>query len=450
MMNCAPLYELGDPAANNTTAIPGVWDYQDAISEDVNTTGNKALYQSVYHILYGYGLPTICVFGFLGNVMNLIILAGKQAHRTLRRAEASANIGLIALAVADMNFCVLAFPSTFLPLDMKFHKKGFLLYYGCYCAAVINIFIMTSTWITVAMSTERYLAICHPLKSRKILSLTRTKIVIVLVYVFSLVFNLPMFWRYTITELRCWTNGLLLNQTVFSIHPVVLYERDHVEHGYRAAWAVVGNFVPLFLLLLFNIALMREIHKSYAMRKRMNCVATHHSTDSDSNNRITITLVAIVVMFFVFVAPSEVLKHLAYLFGSDVANNYTYLTIEIITNVMQTINFSANFILYCIISPSFRRTMREMFCFQYQRINKTDRDNSMSWKMSVRGAHAPMQRLSSKGSSKTNVVFQDSIISCNEQFLSLILCNTIFIYYSRNQVLCQYVVFIYYCFSITI
>ena len=374
-MECGPTIKI-TTAANNTTAVPGVWTYDgDTISTEevvVNITGNRALYQSVYNILYGYGLPIFCVFGFLGNFMNLIILAKKQAHRTLRRAEASVNISLIALAVADMNFCISAFPSTFLPLDMIFHNKGFFLYYGCYCAAVINIFIMTSTWITVAMSIERYLAICHPLKSRTILSPTRTKTVIVLVYVFSMIFNTPMFWRYTITELHCGSDGLLLNKTMYSIRPQVLYQNEHVEHGYRAAWAVVGNFVPLFLLLILNIALMREIHKSYVMRKRMNCTASHHSTDSDSNNRITITLVSIVVMFFVLVAPSEALKHLAYLFGNDLANNYTYLTIEIITNVMQTINFSANFILYCIISPSFRRTMKQVFCFKYQRINTTD------------------------------------------------------------------------------
>ena len=381
--------------ANNTTVYPLITDKEE-VGDDLNITGNKELYTQVYHILYGYGLPTICVFGFLGNVMNLIILAGKQAHRSLRRAEQSANIGLMALAVADMSFCILAFPSTFLPMEMVFHNKGFLLYYGCNCAAVINIFIMTSTWITVAMSTERYLAICHPLKSRKVLSLTRTKVVIVLVYVLSLVFNLPMFWRYTIKQNICKQN-CVTNATTYSIEPVVLYKNEQLEHAYRFAWAVVGNFVPLFLLLLFNIALMREIHKSYAMRRRMNTNSSsaHHSSDSDSNNRITITLVSIVVMFFVLVAPSEALKHLAYLFGSDLGRNYTYMTIEIITNVMQTINFSANFILYCIISPSFRRTMKDMFCFQYQKLNKTDAESALSWDLSVRGgSNMHMKRMS--------------------------------------------------------
>ena len=332
---------------------------------DGNITGDKVLYENVYNVLYGYGLPTICVCGFLGNVMNLIILAGKRIQRSLRKMERSANVGLIALAVADMSFCIAAFPSTFLPQDMVFDRKGFLVYYGCYCAAVINIFIMTSTWLTVTMSVERWLAICHPLKSRNIITLDRTKVSIVCVYILSTLFNVPVFWRYSINHIVC------ENHTRYQIEPVNILN-EQFEHAYRAIWAVLGNFLPLLTLLLCNIGLMREIHKSYAMRKQMNGNAgmhAHHSSDQEANNRITITLVSIVVMFFVLVAPSEILKQVAYLVGGNLSNNYTYLTIEIVTNVMQTINFSANFILYCIINPSFRRTMREMFCFQYQKVN---------------------------------------------------------------------------------
>lgn len=331
-------------------------------------TGDADIFKKFYLVLYGYGLPTVCAFGFLGNVLNLVILAGKRIQRSLRKTERSSNIGLISLAVADMCFCLTAFPSTFLPQSMEFKTKGFLLYYGCFCAAIINIFIMTSTWITVTMATERYLAICHPLKSRKVISLQRTKAVIISVYAFSGLFNIPVFWRYTIVE--CYTN----NTKTYNVMPQIVNET--FDHAYRAAWAIIGNFVPLAMLLFANIGLMKQIHKSYALRKQMKCNAgmqsrIHH--EQEASNRITTTLVAIVVMFFILVAPSELLKHIAYLAGGPTLNkNYTYLTIEIITNVMQTMNFSSNFIIYCIINPSFRRTMKELICFQYHKLSDHD------------------------------------------------------------------------------
>ena len=336
---------------------------------------NQAVYHSVYSVLYGYGLPTICICGFLGNVMNLIIMGGKRTQRSLRKTERAANVGLISLAVADMMFCLTAFPSTFLPQNLEFKTKGFLIYYGSYCAAIINIFIMTSTWITVTMATERYLAICQPLKSRNIISLDRTKLVIILVYLLSALINVPVFWRYKIKTSTCFNVTSGMNSTTYVLIQDSLYNSHRFDHAYRAIWAVVGNFVPLLLLLIFNIGLMREIHKSYAMRKQMNGnagIRSRSAHDAEASHRITVTLVAIVVMFFILVAPSEILKQAAYLIGGDLSHNYIYLTIEIITNVMQTINFSANFILYCIINPSFRRSMKEMFCFQYQKLDGLD------------------------------------------------------------------------------
>lgn len=338
-------------------------------------TWDVLVYENVYSTLYTYGLPTICIVGFLGNVMNLLILTGRRVQHSLRAMEQSANACLIALAVADMSFCISAFPSTFLPEDMTFDGKSFLAYYGCYCAAIINIFIMTSTWLTVVMSTERYLAICHPLKSRNLISLHRTRAVIVVVYLASVLFNVPVFWRYSMDPLpppplpHQTPLPDILNTTTavqYVVRPIGTEKR--LDHMYRGLWSVLGNLIPLLFLVLCNVSLAREIHRSYDLRQRMNenvgrSLERHRrrsSLDQDASNRITVTLVSIVVMFFLLVAPSEIVKQIAYLIGGDISQNYTYLTIEVVTNLMQTVNFSANFILYCIVNPSFRKVMREM------------------------------------------------------------------------------------------
>jgi hypothetical protein len=57
---------------------------------------------------------------------------------------------------------------------------------------------MISTWLTVAMSLERYLAICHPLRQDLYLTTRRIKIVIVLTYILSFIFNVPVLWRYEV------------------------------------------------------------------------------------------------------------------------------------------------------------------------------------------------------------------------------------------------------------
>ena len=330
----------------------------EAVQQPKNETYNfdKAIYTAIYHWFYRFGLPAVCMCGFLGNVLNLIILTGKGIQRALRMTERSANTGLVALATSDLMFCALAFPSTFLPENQRYSSRGFLLYYGLYCAALINVFIMYSTWLTVVMATERYLAICFPLKARKILSVHRSRVAIILTFCFSVATNIPVFWRYTYKVHHC------ANETFYSLIMVELFDSASFDHAYRTIWATIGNFIPLVLLVFFNYCLIREIHRSYAQRKEFAKSSFRGHADTETNHRVTMTLISIVVMFLVLVAPSEVVKHIAKLANKNIEENYTYLTIEVITNVMQTINFSANFILYCCINPSFRRTMRHMFC----------------------------------------------------------------------------------------
>ncbi|ESN93817.1 hypothetical protein HELRODRAFT_180468 [Helobdella robusta] len=432
----------------------------------------KELYIAIANHCYTYILPVILTLGFVGNLMNLLILTGKRIQHSLRQSEKSANSGLIALAVSDLAFCTSAFPFAFTSTDMIFPGlPGFKAYYTAYSPAVISVFILTSTWVTVMMSTERYLAICHPLASRQILTLSRTRTVIVLIYMLSALFNAPTLWRYEI-EIRCGnysitdcdgvtsiggsrclgercvdvfgdkcgfvaadhlirnekpdaddnrisltqaflcghqgehlvhhkhlhflktdpirTNDTSPNQTEQKLDNVTATEPfvpmmssasansteydittrvkfrnkldDTLEQSYRILWVIFGNFLPFFMLFFTNLALAREIHLSYALRRLMNRSVNNVTTNSDSeaSQRITITLLCIVLMFFVLVAPSELLKHLASTSVTNTESNHTYILIEVVTNIMQSTNFSSNFILYCIVNPSFRKTMCEM------------------------------------------------------------------------------------------
>lgn len=108
---------------------------------------------------------SVCIFGLIGNLLNLIVLSQKSLTHTMERMEKSAHSGLIGLAVSDAMVCVTVLPSTILgSINFHHYDYNFPLLYSVYSQGVINTFILSSTWLTVVMATSRFLAICYPLK----------------------------------------------------------------------------------------------------------------------------------------------------------------------------------------------------------------------------------------------------------------------------------------------
>ena len=211
----------------------------------------------ILNVINNFGLPTVCLFGIVGNILNLTILTRRKLRRSLRTVEQAANLCLIALALSDFMFCLFAFPTTFLPSE-HYTEKGFILYYGMYSPAIINVFILTSTWLTVTMATERYFAICHPLNQTLLMTLKRTKLIIVIVYMLSVLFNVPVLWRNQVVQ------RVINNSTVVYTLEIIPLGQDKIaDTTYRLVWAILGNFLPLILLVGFNICICRKIHQSY-------------------------------------------------------------------------------------------------------------------------------------------------------------------------------------------
>ncbi|CAL1544367.1 unnamed protein product [Lymnaea stagnalis] len=315
-----------------------------------------------------FALPAVCVFGIVGNLLNLAILTRRKLQKSFRTLEQAANVCLISLAVSDLMFCVFAFLTMFIPADKIFLDQGILFNYARYSYAIINVFIMESTMLTVAMSLERFMAICYPLRQDLYLTTRRIKYIIVFTFIFSVGFNVPVLWRFKAvtwcpTNTSTITNGADLMTSHKNMVP--LHNSKAVETAYRVAWAILGNYIPLVLLVYFNVCLCRKIYRSYKLRKHLG----RQDQTRSSSHILTITLVAIVVLFFILVAPSETILQVMQMTESPTTSSF-----EAVLNLMQAINFSVNFILYCIISPYFRKTLKYMVLCGCYNIYQVSRD----------------------------------------------------------------------------
>ncbi|CAG9763052.1 unnamed protein product [Ceutorhynchus assimilis] len=136
--------------------------------------------------------------------------------------------------------------------------------------------------------------------------------------------------------------------------------------------ALIFGMVPLILIAVFNCFLIRQVYVSRCKRRIMTRTNTQTSqSDTPSNeNRITLMLIAVVVMFLICQSPTA--SYLIY-YNFNPALTQRQKNIESILgnifNFLLTINASCNFLLYSIISKNFRSTFKQLF---FNRKSPTD------------------------------------------------------------------------------
>ena len=313
-------------------------------------------------------VPVICSFGILGNALALVILTRKKLKSTCDGSERTVHLGLFSLSISDFLFCLCLLPHGLIASDLfDSDKKDFTIIYRTYGDALINTFILTSTWCTVNMAASRYLAIVRPFKTRAFISPTGTKVSTLLVFVVCIVFNIPRFFENEISEIDC-PNGTKM----YFIYDGYLRQHQRLRLAYMWLYFIIGIFLPLAALAFCNFRLVKALIDSTRTRQESMVPSSHVK----SNRRIMSILVAIVVMYIVLVSPAEILLFALERLKDSVGSAPHPLVMAVeLTNVLQTLNFSCNFIMYFILNVQFRVALKEMCCDRCTRhLHKHDKD----------------------------------------------------------------------------
>ncbi|XP_046396197.1 FMRFamide receptor isoform X2 [Ischnura elegans] len=124
-------------------------------------------------------------------------------------------------------------------------------------------------------------------------------------------------------------------------------------------------FLPLVLLFVFNSFLIHAVHTSRRTRRRMTLVrkAGEQSEASQTQeNKITITLIAVVILFVVCQLPTALLLIYQTIAPEPSPVQRTLLRIlGNFFNLLVAINAASNFLLYCALSGKYRRTFVRTF-----------------------------------------------------------------------------------------
>lgn len=328
------------PLANNTTTF-------------TTPQPNENLVRTVEHFILTRLFLVVCLFGLVGNILNLVVLSQKALTYKMGRMERSVYYGLIGLAASDMLICISVLPNVYVGTPkFGYESYDFRLFYVVYENAIVNTFLLSSTWLTVTMATSRYLAVCHPLKARQFIGKRFAVTSLVVVFVACVIFNFPRYFRQSIAAFDC-----LDGSRIFIIRPGKLRRGEAFEMVYRWLYFVAGILAPLVLLIVCNAQLIRALRRAGYVRE-MSRAAQYNTRAA---NRLTLTLIIIIIMYIVLFIPGEIMNFLKE-FTTDGDSTDIYNLAVAFFNLLQAVNSAFNFVLYSTLNTHFRRTIYLIVC----------------------------------------------------------------------------------------
>ena len=281
--------------------------------------------------------------------------------------EKGALLSMMSLAVSDLLFCVVTVSGMNMPsTKMIYYEKNFTLYYRMYANCMQNILIKTSTWCTVILATGRYFVVCHPITARKYLKCKHTLAALLTSLTVWICLHIPLFLSWRVETLKCVRKEIhLLVSGIYQDSPTLKMTCTYT-------WFLVGFVIPVCILgycnfrLIYSLQLSKQLRSNLSSREKgshrnmqesIGRNRTGKTSGSASQRRLTYTLIAIVILFFVCFFPSEGIKFYADIQKPEYKGFFRF-SVDI-CNLLQAINFSGNFVLYCIVNAYFRRTLRQ-------------------------------------------------------------------------------------------
>ncbi|XP_063636054.1 cholecystokinin receptor type A-like [Cydia splendana] len=218
--------------------------------------------------------PYILIFtlSISGNCMVIATLANNKRMRTVT------DVYLLNLAISDFLLGVFCVPFTLVgQIYRRFLFGPFLCRIIPFLQAVS---VSVDVWTLVAISLERYFAICRPLKSRKWQTQCHAYKMIGLVWLLSVMLNLPILIVSTLQPMR--GNAYKCRE----VWPSLELERAF-NLGLDAALLLIPIFVMVFAYSLIVTKLWRgmqhEIKHNFKLQRQLSEKSSGRDTGSNSN-----------------------------------------------------------------------------------------------------------------------------------------------------------------------
>ncbi|XP_020290788.1 probable G-protein coupled receptor B0563.6 isoform X2 [Pseudomyrmex gracilis] len=204
----------------------------------------------------------------------------------------------------------------------------------------------------LALTVERYVSVCHPGHTRPLCG--PPHLTVVLIPLATFLVYLPSVFRGEITTCLLEPSGPLIYQK----RENQSFLNSWYYQVYKVVLEVVFKVAPTIFLAGFNLRIMIVYRRSCERRRRMTLSRTV-SNDEDprtfaEERRLILLLGSTSILFLVCVSPMVILN---VTLSEKNLSNYPYQVFRALANLLEVINYSITFYIYCLFSEDFRNTL---------------------------------------------------------------------------------------------
>jgi hypothetical protein len=227
-------------------------------------------------------------------------------------------------------------------------------------------------WMTVVIAVNRYIAICHPFKAHRLLTISIARIQAVAVFALSILFNVPRFFQYDVVHVNNEdvTNSTVPRKRLTTMGDSKIYDILYLNVFYTAVLLIF----PLFVLVVLNAIIIRQLQIS---KDNMKHNSLHYIGSQEKN--ITVVIIVIIMIVLLCHTPDRILTVFKAIFKpEDKHCPDPQIFASHFCNLLVVVNSSSNFVVYVIFRKRFRRVLCQFVCRRLDERRRRRRESSGS------------------------------------------------------------------------